>query len=337
MDGLQAKDLTTSRGMTYHYYTSPPSTYDASKPPIVLHHGFPDSAHLWSKMVPSLSKLPNRLIVPDLLGYGGTSKPTDAKDYAYNLMTKDMLDILDAEGIDKIISLGHDHGVGPASRFYLHAPERTVAVILLNVAFRPPVKDHPFSIDAANAMTTKLFGYPLQEYFHFFTEPDAAAIMDSNLDRLWTFAHPAMPDLMRKGMCVPGEARRMLLDPAATEDFPTKPHAKDEALKKVWKDNLAQGGLRAPLLWYHAITTGVQGESDKLIPDENIKVKVPMLYIACQEDVVCRKELINGPKDAGLLPDLTIEEIEGVGHWPMYEKPEETAGLISKFIEAKGL
>ena len=116
MDSLQSKSLNTSRGMTYHYYTSSPSTYDVSKPAIVLHHGWPDSAHLWTKMVPFLSKLPNRLIIPDLLGYGQTSKPTDPKAYDYKLMTNDILDILNAEGIDKVISLGHDHGVGTASR-----------------------------------------------------------------------------------------------------------------------------------------------------------------------------------------------------------------------------
>lgn len=336
MDKLESKSVTTSRGMTYHYYTSPPSTYDASKPAIVLHHGWPDSAHLWSKMAPFLSKLPNRLVVPDLLGYGETSKPTDPKAYAYDLMAKDMLDILDAEGVDKIISLGHDHGVGPASRFYNHYPERTVAVILLNVAYRPPAKDQPFNLDDNNAKSTQAFGYPIQEYWNFFKEPRAAQIMGSNLDRLWSFAHPATPDLMKEFMCVPGSVERLMLDPA-TLDYPTKPHAKDEELKRVWTKNLEQGGLEAPMQWYVAITSGVQGESDSMIPEENAKVNVPFLFIGCEEDVVCRQELIYGPRDAGMLPDFSMETIEGVGHWPMYEKPEYTAGLVSTFIKEKGL
>lgn len=288
-------------------------------------------------MVPFLSKLPNRLVIPDLLGYGGTSKPTDPKAFAYHLMTKDILDILDAEGISKVITLGHDHGVGSASRFYNHAPERTAAVILLNVAYRQPTKGQTFSLEANNAAFTEAFGYPAHEYWNFFTEPDAAEVMGSNLDRLWNFAHPATPEQMKQAMGVPGAPRRMMLDSATIDDFPTKPHAKDEQLKSVWKQSLAQGGLQAPMQWYVAVTTGVQGESDSLVLDENIKVNVPMLFIGCDEDMVCRKEMIYGPRDAGLLPDLTIETIKGVGHWPMYEKPEYTAGLISKFIKAKGL
>lgn len=335
METLQAKQLTTSRGFKYQYYISPPTAANASSPAIVLHHGWPDSAHLWAKMVPFLSKLPNRLVIPDLLGYGGTDKPTDPKAYAYHLMNRDILDILDAEGIPKVITVGHDHGVGSASRFYLHSPERTSAMILLNVAYRPPAKDKPFSLEANNAAFTKAFGYPAHEYWNFFTEDDAADVMGSNLDRLWEFAHPATAEQMKQAMGVPGAPRRMML--ADSIDFPTKPHAKDELLKAVWKNNLAQGGLKAPMQWYVAHTTGVQNASDKLIPDENMKVNVPFLFIGCTEDMVCRYEMIYPTRDAGLLPDSKIEVIEGVGHWPMYEKPEYTAGLIGKFIEEKGL
>lgn len=191
MDPLQSKNLTTSRGMQYHYYTSAPSTYNPSKPTLVLHHGFPDTAHTWSKMLPYLSKLPNRLVIPNLLGYEETSKPTDPKAYAYHLMIKDILDILDAEGVDKVITLGHDHGVGAASRFWLHAPERTVGVILLNVAYRPPAKGQWFDLAATNAQLTKAFGYPLMEYWNFFLEPDTPELMNVKIDELWDFAHPA--------------------------------------------------------------------------------------------------------------------------------------------------
>ena len=74
----------------------------------------------------------------------------------------------------------------------------------------------------------------------------------------------------------------------------------DEQLKSVWKGNVERGGLEGPMQWYVAITSGVQGESDSAIPEENAKVNVPMLFIGCDEDVVCRREMIYGPRDAGL-------------------------------------
>lgn len=48
------------------------------------------------------------LIVPDLLGYGGTDKPTDLESYVGSGHAQDIIDILDKEGIDKVIGVGHD-------------------------------------------------------------------------------------------------------------------------------------------------------------------------------------------------------------------------------------
>ena len=50
------------------------------------------------------------MIVPELLGYGETDKPTDVEAYAFNPMCKQIAGILDAEGVDKVIGLGHDFG-----------------------------------------------------------------------------------------------------------------------------------------------------------------------------------------------------------------------------------
>ena len=67
-------------------------------------------------MLPMFTSLPNCCIIPDLLGFGGTSKPTDPQMYAYDLMAQDLVDILDHEGFDKVVSIGHVHGSGLAAR-----------------------------------------------------------------------------------------------------------------------------------------------------------------------------------------------------------------------------
>jgi soluble epoxide hydrolase/lipid-phosphate phosphatase len=43
-----------------------------------------------------------------MLGYGGTAKPTNVEAYGANLIAKDIVDILDSEGIPKAILIGHD-------------------------------------------------------------------------------------------------------------------------------------------------------------------------------------------------------------------------------------
>ena len=48
------------------------------------------------------------LLVPDMLGYGGTDKPQDPTSYKQSDMATDLIDILNAETVDKVIAIGHD-------------------------------------------------------------------------------------------------------------------------------------------------------------------------------------------------------------------------------------
>ena len=49
---------------------------DAGKGPVViLLHGFPDSRHTWRYQIPALLDAGYRVIVPDLRGYGESSRP----------------------------------------------------------------------------------------------------------------------------------------------------------------------------------------------------------------------------------------------------------------------
>jgi soluble epoxide hydrolase/lipid-phosphate phosphatase len=48
------------------------------------------------------------VLAPDCLGYSGTSKPTTTSSYNSEGMSADLCEILDAENIPKVISLGHD-------------------------------------------------------------------------------------------------------------------------------------------------------------------------------------------------------------------------------------
>lgn len=271
--------------------------------------------------------------MPDLLGHGGTSKPTDPTAYAYHLMVKDMIEILDAEGIESLIPLGHDHGSVLAQRIYNHVPDRTAALIMLNVAYSPPAKT-PFNLFATNAMTKQVFGYGCVEYFHFLTSPDAARLMMNDLDRVWDIPHAKNFEDMRDIYGLPDGMRKYLKDPTVPR-IELKSYATEGDLKAEWKAEIRRGGLEAPLCWYIAMIQQVQYESDKSILEENARVDVPTLFIGCGGDAPCRAESIKPSIDAGLLPHLTTHVLEGVGHWPMYEEPEQTAALIVAFLGEK--
>ncbi|KAF9069430.1 hypothetical protein BDP27DRAFT_1222502, partial [Rhodocollybia butyracea] len=66
---------------------------------LVLLHGFPSSSKDWRKEEKGFG-----LIVPDMLAYGGTSKPLDSP----SIVARDIIDILDHEKVQKAIFIGHD-------------------------------------------------------------------------------------------------------------------------------------------------------------------------------------------------------------------------------------
>lgn len=105
MDPTSYKDVTTSRGLNYHYYFA---SAQNSKPTLLFLHGFPSTSYDWRHQVAFFKAKGYGLIVPDMLGYGGTAKPEDPADYVANLIVRDIVDLLDAEAVDSVISISHD-------------------------------------------------------------------------------------------------------------------------------------------------------------------------------------------------------------------------------------
>ncbi len=106
MDPSLYKDATVSRSLNYHYFSAPAT--DISKPILLLLHGFPSTSWDWKEQVSFFRKEGYGLIVPDMLGYGGTASPEDPAAYLSSLIVKDMVDILDIEKVSQVVVIGHD-------------------------------------------------------------------------------------------------------------------------------------------------------------------------------------------------------------------------------------
>ncbi len=52
-------------------------------PPIVLLHGEPTWSYLYRTMIPPLAEAGNRVLAPDLIGFGRSDKPSRIEDYTY--------------------------------------------------------------------------------------------------------------------------------------------------------------------------------------------------------------------------------------------------------------
>lgn len=327
MDKFHKKTLKTKRGYTYTYYASPDGESSKSTPALFFVHGFPDSAHLWKNVIAQLSDLPNKIIAPDTLGYAGTDKPTETAAYNYKGQADDLAEIVKAETLEAAVIIGHDWGSGIAQRVYLHHPELFSAVILLNVAYLPPTGER-FDLAAANDMMEKVYGSPYFAYWELFGSEDGAKIIDSNLDRMWEVLHGDVDDWMKKMFCTKGAMKAYL---EGNDRVPLKKYAQGSEWKDAFLKQFTQDGFDGPTRMYKAAIQNYHFESDEQIPKERLVITVPVLFIGCTGDTVCRMDYIEGPKKAGLLPDLEEVVIEAE-HWVPMQKPDEVAKHIKNFV-----
>ncbi|KAF2030770.1 alpha/beta-hydrolase [Setomelanomma holmii] len=325
MDAFTKKTLKTSRGYTYTYYTI---DGDRSLPTLFFQHGWPDNAELWKDVAGSLRSTNHPIIVPDLLGYDGTDKPTDPSEYKWDKMTKDLLEIINTEKADKFISIGHDWGSACASRMYHYHPDRVAGLILLNVAYMPPGRQ-PFDLDGTNALTEQRMGYPIFSYWYLFTADDGPAVLKDNVERLYQAMHGTAETLKR--FFTGKNAMREWLTNGG-EDVPLRPYAQDEKFRQAFISRMRRDGFDGPQCWYKAAVFQKQYECDSLLPEAVDKVNVPMLYIGAKDDAVCRPEAMYPYIQAGLLPHLEQAEMIDASHWVPYEKPQEVVDRIEPWL-----
>ena len=61
-----------------------------------------------------------------------------------------------------------------------------------------------------------------------------------------------------------------------------------------------------------------------------LSARVPMLFIAGKHDQIVTREVLRRIVDQ--LPPIPMRQIEGAGHMPMLERPEETSAILADFL-----
>lgn len=103
--------------------------------PLLLLHGYPQSHVMWHMVAPQLAQH-FTLVIPDLRGYGASSKPpTDDKHLPYSkrAMALDMVEVMAKLGFDHFDIAGHDRGGRVTYRLALDHPERVRRVAVLDI------------------------------------------------------------------------------------------------------------------------------------------------------------------------------------------------------------
>jgi pimeloyl-ACP methyl ester carboxylesterase len=98
---------------------------------VMLLHGKNFNGAYWGQTARTLAENGYRVIIPDQIGFGKSSKPLHIQ-YSFQLLCQNTKAILDTLGIQKISVLGHSMGGMVATRFVLMYPELIEKFILEN-------------------------------------------------------------------------------------------------------------------------------------------------------------------------------------------------------------
>jgi haloacetate dehalogenase len=153
-DDFEQRDFTLSSA-TLHVRL--PRQAQDGRPALLLLHGFPQTHVMWQRVAAQLAQ-DFYLVMPDLRGYGDSSKAPglpDHSNYSKRAMAQDMVDLMDALCIKQFGVCGHDRGGRVAHRLALDHPGRVNRLCVIDIA---PTLDMYAATDMAFA----------RAYYHWF-------------------------------------------------------------------------------------------------------------------------------------------------------------------------
>jgi haloacetate dehalogenase len=130
LPGFRSQEIRTS-GATIHVLTK------GQGRPLLLMHGHPETHVAWHKIAPSLADAGFFVVLPDLRGYGDSSKPgysPQSRDYSFRAMGQDMLEVMSRLGHASFMAAGHDRGGRVLHRMCLDHPDAVQKAAVLDIA-----------------------------------------------------------------------------------------------------------------------------------------------------------------------------------------------------------
>lgn len=302
-------------GVTYSYILAEPT--GKPKNTVVLVHGWPDLSLGWRYQIPHLTSMGFRVLVPDMMGYGGTDSPEPLSYYTYKRAADDIAELARQVGAPSIILGGHDWGGAIVYRVALWYPKLVSALFSVCTPYHSPRSDF---VDATKAPN---FKYQLQ-----LRGPDVQA-------------HILGEEKLRQFLNALYGGR----GPNGELGFNTSEGCNFEVLPKIGPTRLltkeemdfyvkryAIHGMRGPLNWYRTQELNFEEEKEMAKNIEGFKFKMPVLFIAGTKDEALPPAISHGMDM--WFESLTRREVN-TNHWALWEKPAEVNKHITEFLSNK--
>ncbi|KAJ2934991.1 hypothetical protein H1R20_g2113, partial [Candolleomyces eurysporus] len=314
------KDFKVSRGHNYHYYFSAP---EPGKLSLLLVHGFPSLAIDWHHQINYFKAKGYGLVVPDQLGYGGTDKPVDHKEYLHGLLAKDLVEIVDHEKLTDVIAIGHDWGSKTTSVLGNLFADRFLGFGFFAAGYVPPRATMTF--EQLQTEVTQALGYGIYGYWDFLSAPDAVELVTKNVDSFLDLIYAKDPSLWKTHCCPTGALRTWVENNSRT------PRGVTEELQRIYDAEFSKGGWTGPLNYYKAqIEPDGELEDAKKIPLANYKIHKPVFLGCALKDEICLPAF-QKPITAQFCPQTTVHDFD-TGHWVLNGAADEVNEALDKWI-----
>lgn len=274
-----------------------------SGPAVVLAHGFPELGYSWRHQVPALVEAGYRVIVPDMRGYGNSSRPPAVDAYDTSTVGKDLIGLLDALEEDKAAFIGHDWGAGVVWPLAFTHLDRVTAIAGLSVPYGPPAPVPP----------TKIMRKRLGDAFYMI-QYQKQGPPEESLSR----------DVRRTMTAVMASISTALDGDFETAELPTW-ISSDEL--DVYVRSFEQTGFAGGLNYYR----NIDRNWEHAVAFSGATVDVPAFFLTGSLDPV-----------RDFMPSDRIGEIftrydgpvliEGAGHWLQQERPAEVNAALISFL-----
>jgi pimeloyl-ACP methyl ester carboxylesterase len=264
---------------------------------VLLLHGKNFSGAYWQGTAERLLALGYRVVLPDQLGFGKSSKPTSIQ-YSFDLLARSTAELLDSIAVDTVAVIGHSMGGMLATRFVLEYSERASKFVLVNpIGLEDYRRVLPYlGVDGWTEQSLRQTPETIrnamqQNYFH----------------GTWTEAYDPLLDI-QVGWVLGPDRDVMARVAALTQDMVfTQPVLYEFSHVQV------------PTLL-------VIGQLDRTAPGRN---DVPP---EVGETLANFPRL--GRDTANAIADCQLVELAGIGHLPQYEAFESWIGPLESFLAA---
>ena len=334
---------------------------DASRPCLLLLHGFPELAWSWRKVMAPLAQAGFHVIAPDQRGYGRTTGwdgdyDGDLASYRLTNLVKDQKALLQNLGIKSVAAvIGHDFGSPVAAWCALLHPEIFKSVALLSAPFAgPPATPVPPPDPVHDDLAA--LARPRKHYQWYYSTREADTDMlvckqglhsflrayyhvksaDWKPNRPRELAAWSAPELaempeyyiMAYGQNMPQTVAPHMPTPAQVAACAWL--SEDEL--RVYSSEFARNGFRAALQWYRCRTTGKY--NDDLAAHAGKRIGVPACFIAGASDwgPYQRPGDLKKMRATALADDRGCHFVDGAGHWVQQEQPAEVTRLLLEFL-----